>query len=232
MNCACSLRRRRRCASGSGECIICLRRCELCERALLRFFFVAGLPLRAALGGGRGRRLVKSPAVDTPLGDVARSVGVGSRPSDADARSPSPPRWWGRATPSSVVAATLPSWGGATTARVVRNVHLPVSEPLYWRGGCALKRATCVRVSCARTLTGAGIKDFRDESHGFVRAIEPRLGGASDDSGGSRNRAGGAPRNPAEPTVFTWQVADLFRKAPPQPCALTTHYYLEYYYYA
>ena len=53
----------------------------------------------------------------------------------------------GWVTPSSVVAATLPSRGGAaTTARVARNVHLPVSAALYWRGQGAFTRHLCVRV--------------------------------------------------------------------------------------
>ena len=70
---------------------------------------------------------------------------------------------------------------------------------------CVKTHHLCARVLRTYPYRG-GIKYFRDESHEFLRASEPRLEGASDDVGGSRNRAGGASGNPAEATVFTWQV--------------------------
>ena len=137
----------------------CVRRRGLRELALQRAICMAGLPLSAAIGGGCRRLFVELLAVaDTPLGDVVRPVGVGSRPPDA--LSASPPKWRGRVTPSSFVAATLPSWGAAATARLARNVHLPVLKPLYWRGEYALRRATCVCMSCARTRTEVEEKVF------------------------------------------------------------------------
>ena len=109
------------------------RRRELRELALQRAICMAGLPLSAAVGGGCRRLFVKLLAIDTPLGDVVRPVGVGSGPSDA---LPAPtPMWRGRATPSSFVAAALPSRGGAATARSTWNAHQPMSaSPLLERG--------------------------------------------------------------------------------------------------
>ena len=139
---------------------------------------------------------MRSLAVDPPFGGVVRSVGIGSRPPAAC--SPSPPRWWGRITPSSVVAATLPSWGGRDHGPSgPKRPSVSLGTPLLERGMCVKTRHLCARVLRTHPYRGGGIKDFGDESHEFVRAIEPRLGGASsDDLGGSRNRAGGRQGTP------------------------------------
>ena len=78
------------------------------------------------------------------------------------------------------------------TAPEVRewNDHLPVSAPLYWRGVCVLKRATCVCVPCARTRTEVEPRVFRDESRTSFRGRSDRAGGARRSTGSAKTARG------------------------------------------
>ena len=119
---------------------------------------MAGLPLSAVFGGGSRRLLMELLAVGTPLGDVVRPVGVGSRPPGALSAS-SPPKWRGRVTPSSFVAATYPSCGGRGHGPIgPKRPSADIGFPSIGEGRVRLVRAhLCVRVFL-RTHTHRGGK--------------------------------------------------------------------------
>ena len=96
-----------------------------------------------------------------------------------------------------------------------------LGTPLLERGMCVKTRHLYVRVLRTHPYRG-GPKDFRDESHEFARAIEPRLGGASDDVGGSRNRAGGRQGTPLE--AFRENVRKIKSRRPPSGVSMACWY--------